>query len=202
MIPIDQIIPWEKNPRHNDHAVEKVAESIKRFGFASPIILNHDYTVIAGHTRLKASKLLKLTEIPCRILNLSAEEATALALADNKLSEIAEWNKDDLSEILEDLYENHNDLFFSSGFSENELHDLIIEDEELKIDDYNNENNEFNGFNEGYMDFKFGEYKGLIEPKVFNKFVQKYNNIFRQYPELMIGEIIDIILGNDNEIKG
>ena len=159
MIPIDQIIPWEKNPRHNDHAVEKVAESIKRFGFASPIILNHDYTVIAGHTRLKASKLLKLKEIPCRILNLSAEEAELLALVDNKTAELSTWNEELLQNILSNL---EDEFLIDIGFDQHieELDYGILE--EFENDDQIEKMQE--ATRKGIMiEFELGDYEEALE---------------------------------------
>lgn len=127
MISIDKIIPWKKNPRNNNNAVKKVAESIKRFGFAAPIILNKDYTVIAGHTRLKASKLLNLKKVPCRILNLSKEEAELLALVDNKSGEIATWDEKALYEIIDNLPVNIDELI-NLGFEEEKLNEWLEEE--------------------------------------------------------------------------
>ena len=71
-IPIGEVRPYENNPRNNEAAVEKVAASIKEFGFQSPIILDRDGVIIAGHTRLKAAEMLGLKEIPV----LHADELT------------------------------------------------------------------------------------------------------------------------------
>ena len=64
---VDEIIPYEKNPRLNDEAVEPVAESIKEFGFKIPIVLSSDGVIVAGHTRIKAAKKLGMEEVPCII---------------------------------------------------------------------------------------------------------------------------------------
>lgn len=96
--------PWALNPRKNDGVpVEKVAESIKRFGFATPIVARLETReIIAGHTRWKASLKLKLQRVPVRFLDLDEREAHLLALADNRLGELADWNVPDLVSVLAD----------------------------------------------------------------------------------------------------
>ena len=123
--PIEDLKEWENNPRHNDYAVAEVAKSIKRFGFASPIIARkEDNMVIAGHTRLAAARSLGLDTVPVRFVDLDPTEAQLLALADNKIGELADWDQDLLSEVLTDLKDE--DLS-GIGFSDAELEELIEE---------------------------------------------------------------------------
>lgn len=90
---IDELIPYENNPRNNDNAVEAVAKSIKEFGFKVPIIIDENDEIVAGHTRLKAAKELELEEVPCIIADdLTQEQIKAFRLADNKVAEFAEWD--------------------------------------------------------------------------------------------------------------
>ena len=90
---IEELKPYENNPRFNDEAVEMVKNSIKEFGFKVPIIIDKDNVIIAGHTRLKAAKELGLSKIPTiKADDLSPEQVKAFRLADNKVSEIAEWD--------------------------------------------------------------------------------------------------------------
>lgn len=104
MVPVAALKPWAGNPRKNDPAVDDVAASIKRFGFGAPIIARQENgEVIAGHTRLKAAIRLKLAAVPVRYLDLSAEEAHAYALADNKLGEKAEWDVAGLAKLSAEL---------------------------------------------------------------------------------------------------
>ena len=111
MVPVAALKPWVGNPRKNDPAVDEVAASIKRFGFGSPIIARQENgEVIAGHTRLKAAIRLKLASVPVRYLDLSAEEAHAYALADNKLGEIATWDQVPLADAFRDLEKAQVDL--------------------------------------------------------------------------------------------
>lgn len=103
-VPIDQLHVWKDNPRKNDgEPVKKVVESIKRFGFASPIVARRNGEIIAGHTRYKAAQVLKLDRVPVRYMDLDPAEAHLLALADNKLNEFAEWNDAQVAAILSDF---------------------------------------------------------------------------------------------------
>jgi site-specific DNA-methyltransferase (adenine-specific) len=87
-------VPYEKNPRKNDPAVKPDAESIKLFGFRTPIVIDKDNVVVCGHTRLKAAKRLRLRQIPCvRADDLPEEEIRAYRLADNKTAELATWDE-------------------------------------------------------------------------------------------------------------
>lgn len=102
--PIDDIIPYEKNPRHNDEAVKYVANSIRQFGFKVPLVIDKDNVVTCGHTRLKAAKFLGLTTVPCVIADdLTPEQVQAFRLADNKVSEKATWDDDLLGKELRQL---------------------------------------------------------------------------------------------------
>lgn len=94
--------PWPQNPRKNDgEPVEMVAASIQRFGFAAPIVARLETReIIAGHTRWKAAMRLKLGEVPVRFVDLSEREAHLLALADNRLGELAEWDTPELHTLL------------------------------------------------------------------------------------------------------
>ena len=107
---IGELTPWAANPRKNDHAVKQVAASIERFGFASPIIARPTGEVIAGHTRLKAAQQLKLEEVPVRYLDLTDTEARALAIADNRLGELAEWDDEGLAEVMRSIQADGGDL--------------------------------------------------------------------------------------------
>ena len=122
-VDIDSLVEWEHNPRINTEAVSKVARSIERFGFASPVIAREeDSMVIAGHTRIAAARSLGLSTIPVRYMKLSRTEAELLAIADNKLGEISDWNEDMLKDILAALPENDLD---DIGFSQDELDSLL-----------------------------------------------------------------------------
>lgn len=80
---LTDLVPYEKNPRKNDEAVKYVAESIRQFGFKVPIIIDKDGVIVAGHTRYKAAKNLKMKEVPCIVADdLSDEQIKALRAAE------------------------------------------------------------------------------------------------------------------------
>ena len=125
--------PYEKNPRKNDDAVKYVKESIKQFGFKVPIVVDKNNIIIAGHTRYKASKELGLTKVPCIIADdLTEEQVKAFRLADNKVSEKAEWDLDLLNDELFELKELDFDMDVL-GFENVDLNDEeqkeIVEDD-------------------------------------------------------------------------
>lgn len=125
MMPIEELVPYENNPRKNDEAVSKVAESIREFGFKVPIIVDKDNVIVAGHTRLKAAQELGLKTVPViKADDLTEEQVRAFRLADNKTAEFAEWDLEklreelngiemDLSEfgLLREEMQNYDDLF-------------------------------------------------------------------------------------------
>jgi hypothetical protein len=91
--PPGDITPYEHNPRHNDDAVDAVAESIRRFGFRQPIVVDADGVIVAGHTRWKAAKQIGLEKVPVYFAkDLTPEQARAYRLADNKTGELATWD--------------------------------------------------------------------------------------------------------------
>ena len=103
-IKIDKLIPYEKNPRKNDKAVKYVARSIEVFGFKVPLVIDKNNVVVCGHTRLKAAKKLGMDSVPCIIADdLTDEQIKAFRLADNKVSEQAEWEWDLLDDEINDI---------------------------------------------------------------------------------------------------
>lgn len=103
---IADIKPYGNNPRKNDSAVAPVANSIREFGFKVPIVIDKDGIIIAGHTRYRAAKELKLKTVPCIVADdLTEQQVKAFRLADNKVSEFAEWDQDALLEELQGILE-------------------------------------------------------------------------------------------------
>jgi len=132
---IKQLKEYEKNPRNNEEAVKYVANSIKEFGFKVPIIVDKNNVIVAGHTRYKASKLLKLETVPVIVADdLTDEQIKAFRLADNKVSEVSEWNFDLLSGELEGLSDFFDMTDF--GFELNlETDDKPIQEDDFCLDD-------------------------------------------------------------------
>ena len=122
---IDEIKPYDRNPRLNDAAVDAVVRSIKEFGFRQPIVVDADGVIIAGHTRWKAAKKLGLFQVPVHVaVDLSPEQIKAYRIADNKTGEIAEWNFELLPLELKDLQSMNFDLSLL-GFDADELDKLL-----------------------------------------------------------------------------
>jgi DNA modification methylase len=127
-VAIGELTPWDKNPRNNDGTpVEEVAKSIKRWGFGAPILARKENgEVIAGHTRLKAARSLGLERVPVRYLDLDPVEAHLLALADNRLGELATWDDEALAEILRDARTQDLELD-GLGWDDDALADLLAD---------------------------------------------------------------------------
>ncbi|MFB3892001.1 MAG: ParB N-terminal domain-containing protein, partial [Phycisphaerae bacterium] len=118
---IDDIRPYEKNPRVNDQAVEAVAASLREYGFRQPIVVDADGVIIVGHTRWKAAKRLGLAKVPVHVArDLPPEKVKAYRIADNQTNTLADWDYELLPIELKDLQaaEYNLDLL---GFSAEDL---------------------------------------------------------------------------------
>ena len=104
MVKIDDIVPYENNPRHNADAIEPLKESIRQFGFKVPMILDKENVIVAGHTRYEAAKALGMTEVPVIYANdLSEDQVRKFRLVDNKTAEFAGWDFSKLEKELAEL---------------------------------------------------------------------------------------------------
>jgi len=126
-LPIESVIPYERNPRNNDQAVDAVAESIRQVGYRAKIIVDENNVIIAGHTRLKALKKLGWKEVEVqRELDMTEEQKRKYRLLDNKVGEIATWNLELLDWELEDLdFEG-----FDFGFEDLDIDEPDMPEEE------------------------------------------------------------------------
>lgn len=131
---LNEIKPYENNPRHNDNAVDAVANSIREFGFKVPIVVDSEGVIVAGHTRYKAAKKLGLKTVPCIVADdLNEEQINAFRLADNKAGEIATWDLDALKVELDNIGEIDMSEF---GFN---LDGIGEEPQEVQEDDFDEE---------------------------------------------------------------
>ena len=122
---LDEITPYENNPRVNDDGVEAVAESIKAFGFKVPMVLDKDGVIICGHTRYKAAQKLGIDQVPCVIADdLTEKEAKAFRLADNKVSDFSIFDNKKLLEELDGL----DDIF--TGLELGGLFDSTLDEDD------------------------------------------------------------------------
>ncbi len=134
----DELIPYINNPRNNKNAVDKVASSIKEFGFKVPVIIDRDNVIVTGHTRLLAAQKLGIAEIPCILADdLTPAQIKAFRIADNRVSEFSEWDEEMLKTEFEELGELDFDLGLT-GFGEDEIGTLLGLDEKsaAKEDDF------------------------------------------------------------------
>jgi ParB-like chromosome segregation protein Spo0J len=121
MVPIEDVIPYARNPRRNEGAVAKVAASIREFGWRQPIVVDEAMTVIAGHTRLLAARQLGQAEVAVHIAaGLTPAQVKAYRLADNRVGEGVEWDAELLALEFGDLAEADFDLTLT-GFEPEEI---------------------------------------------------------------------------------
>ncbi len=119
--PVEKLVEYARNPRKNDHAVDRVAAAIREFGFRVPVVAKSDGTVVDGHLRLKAAKKLGLTEVPVVLADDMTEiQIKAFRLSVNKIAEIAEWDDDLLALELGELHAADFDMALL-GFDAGEL---------------------------------------------------------------------------------
>ena len=129
---IDQITPYENNPRQNDEAVEAVAASIREFGFRVPIVVDPDGVIVCGHTRFKAAQKLDLEKVPVHVaIDLTPEQIRAYRIADNKTGELATWDMDLLPIEIAELQEAGIDWSLL-GFDGDDLARLLAGEEGVK----------------------------------------------------------------------
>ena len=126
---LEDIHPYERNPRINEGAVDFLVKSIQTYGFINPIIVDKDHVIVAGHTRLLAAQRLGLDTAPVIVAtHLTPEQARAYRVADNKSAELAEWNLQLLRDELLAIQEDGTDMG-ALGFDMGELEELMRGDD-------------------------------------------------------------------------
>lgn len=120
--------PYPKNARtHSKKQIRQIADSIERFGFCNPVLIDNDHQIIAGHGRVEAAKLLGIEQVPTmRLSHLSETEKRAYILADNRLAEKSGWDKEILAVELQALVDLDFDVTLT-GFETADI-DLLMED--------------------------------------------------------------------------
>ena len=129
---VDDLIPYMNNPKeHPPEQIDKIASSIKNYGFVQPLVIDSENEVIIGHGRLEAAKKLKLDKVPVVVKDdLNEAQVKALRIADNKVSE-SEWDYEALATEFDELDFEGYDLDMT-GFEEEDREEI---EEMLKIDD-------------------------------------------------------------------
>jgi len=123
--PVSDLIEYARNPRKNDHAVDKVAAAIREFGFRVPILAKSDKTVVDGHLRLKAAKKLGIETVPVMLCDdMTDAQIKAFRISVNRVAEFAEWDDELLRIELQDLEAVDFDLSLT-GFSDEETMALL-----------------------------------------------------------------------------
>lgn len=126
--PLERLIDYARNPRKNDHAVDRVAAAIREFGFRVPIVAKSDGLVVDGHLRLKAARKLGLAEVPVVLADdLTDAQVKAFRISVNRMAELAEWDSELLALELGELGELGFDLELT-GFDEGEIAALSLDD--------------------------------------------------------------------------
>ena len=106
-VPVDRLIPYINNAKiHTEEQVTKIASSIREFGFLSPVLIDKDNNIIAGHGRVMAAKKLEMESVPCVFVEgLTEAQRKAYILADNRIGELADWDMELVTSELEMLLE-------------------------------------------------------------------------------------------------
>ena len=131
---------YENNPRNNDLAVEKVKYSIERFGFLFPVVVDLNYTIVCGHTRVRACREMGIPAVPCIIADeLTEDQINLFRLVDNKTSEYSDWDFEKLKNELSlvDLTLDKNQLLLDRFELTAEVFDLDAEQAEIKVPAFN-----------------------------------------------------------------
>ena len=133
LIETNKILPYINNPRKNLN-IDKVASSIKEFGFQQPIVVDKEFVIIVGHTRFEAAKKLGYEKVPVQIADLTENQAKAYRIADNRLNQDADWDGELLTVELNNLLSQNFNLD-SIGFDEDELNDILFEEKKGLTDE-------------------------------------------------------------------
>ena len=120
--------------KHDQRNIKAIADSLQRFGQQKPIVVDKSKVVRAGNGTLEAAKMLGWDEITCVMTSLTGAEATAYAIADNRTSELAEWDDPVLMATLQSLEDEDRELLEACGYTEDELEKLLNQFDVDEID--------------------------------------------------------------------
>lgn len=132
-IPVDKLIPYAKNAKkHPQEQIDLLVRSIEEYGFLNPCLIDKEFNIIAGHGRVMAAKQMGMEKVPCLFVEgLTEAQYKAYVLADNRLTELGEWNMDLVMMELQDL----QDMDFDISLTGFEMPEIEVEDPEIIEDD-------------------------------------------------------------------
>lgn len=186
-VAIGQLNPYANNPRLNDVAIRYVKESIEKFGFKVPLVIDTHNVIVCGHTRYEAAKLLKMETLPCIVADdLTEEQIKAFRLADNKVAEFSEWDDFKLDLELGQLNDMGFDMEPFGFFDETEEK----EEAEKKEDEKAIASMELNEFeHHDYLVFVFDNKNDFIT--ACNEFnIQKVRGNGKKHGRIGIGRVV------------
>lgn len=182
-VKIQDIKPYENNPRDNDAGVDAVANSIDEFGWQQPIVVDKDNVIIVGHTRYLAAKKLGLKEVPVKVATgLTPEQVKAYRLADNKTGELTDWDIDLLDDELNDIFDIDM-ADFGFDFEKDEDEDLPVEPQYPVSNHLGLENN--------YIVLKFESDIDWLQAQTFFNLEKVRWNKHSKKPHIGVGRVID-----------
>jgi hypothetical protein len=128
LCPLSRLTPYKNNARtHSKKQIRQIANSIKRFVFTNPALVDDDGQIIAGHGRVEAARLIGLAAVPViRVSHLTETEKRAYVLADNRLAEKTGWDREILAIELQGLIDLNFDVEIT-GFSTPDI-DIVLDD--------------------------------------------------------------------------
>ncbi|HMP71488.1 MAG TPA: ParB N-terminal domain-containing protein [Pirellulaceae bacterium] len=163
IIPLEKIVPYEKNPRNTEAAIDAVAESIREFGFRQPIVVDPEYVIVAGHARYFAAVRLGLDKVPVHFAkDLTPEQIRAYRLADNKTHDLAGWDDELLAQEIMALSESEIDLA-KFGFDQAFLDSLGDQVDEATFEQSTSSTQ--------MLQLKFGKYSVPLDEAEFGRLV-------------------------------
>lgn len=174
-VAVEDIVPYENNPRTNAAAIEIVANSIREFGFIRPILLDKYGVIIAGHTRYAAAKQLGMTKIPSIYSeSLTEDQANAFRIIDNKSGEKASWDDDFLSVQIDELKDVLD--FTDYGFDQEELDSLLGIEEEPDTPTDNSTESEARTRAQSRVKISVGEFIFHIDQPEYRRWANQIRN--------------------------
>ena len=194
---LNDLVPYDFNPRDNQEAIRSVANSIEAFGFLVPIIVDDENVIVAGHTRLEAAKLLRLTEAPVIVATaLSEDQIRQFRLIDNKVAELAKWDYDLLSGEITALQDSGID-FTNFGWTQEDIDCLteVVADDCLSagsvVDDEELSNNRRVAQPRGPATtrFVFGEIVFFVPAEAYRQWINGIRSEFDYQEEDIIREV-------------